>query len=182
MSAAPTDEPRSSLVRGCLLMKEFIKIILIILLCQLGTPVFAEQNDANVLVRMFDWWNAAMKTPDGLTEQAFREYYTEDAAIIINGNELVRGIKPMVEHFRGAQARIESVEIVLPFEEEFESESGDHIFTYHLVRTRVDGADQLSHLMGYAVVEDDRISLINFVRHNQPAAADAVAMSQRGEI
>ena len=182
MSAAPTDEPRSSLVRGCLLMKEFIKIILITLLCQLGTPVFAEQNDANVLVRMFDWWNAAMKTPDGLTEEAFREYYTEDAAIIINGNELVRGIKPMVEHFRGAQARIESVEIVLPFEEEFESESGDHIFTYHLVRTRVDGADQLSHLMGYAVVEDGRISLINFVRHNQPAAADAVAMSQRGEI
>ena len=165
------------MVRGCLLMKEFIKLIVITLLCQLATPVFADQGDANVLVRMFDWWNAAMKTPDGLTEQAFREYYTEDAAIIINGNELVRGIKPMVEHFRSARARIESVEIVLPFEEEFESESGDHIFTYHLVRTRADGADRLSHLMGYAAVDDGRISLINFVRYDQPAAADAVAMS-----
>ena len=159
-------------------MKEFIKLILITLLCQLATPVFAEQGDANVLVRMFDWWNTAMKTPDGLTEQAFSEYYTEDAAIIINGNELVRGIKPMAEHFRSARARIEAVEIVLPFEEEFESESGDHIFTYHLVRTRVDGADQLSHLMGYAVVEEGRISLINFVRYNQPVAADAVALSK----
>ena len=177
MSAASADESRSSLVRGCLLMKEFIKIILITLLCQLGTPVFAEQGDANVLVRMFDWWNAAMKTPDGLTEEAFREYYTEDAAIIINGNELVRSIKPMVEHFRGVQARSESVKIVLPFEEEFETASGDRIFTYHLVRARANGADRLSHLMGYAVVEDGRISLINFVRYDQPAAADAVAMS-----
>ena len=156
-------------------MKEFIKLILITLLCQLATPLFAEQGDANVLVRMFDWWNTAMKTPDGLTEQAFSEYYTEDAAIIINGNELVRGIKPMAEHFRSARARIESVEIVLPFEEEFES--GDHIFTYHLVRTRVDGADRFSHLMGYAAVEDGRISLINFVRYDQPVAADAVALS-----
>ena len=158
-------------------MKEFIKIILIILLCQLGTPVFAEQGDANVLVRMFDWWNTAMKTPDGLTEEAFREYYTEDAAIIINGNELVRGIKPMVEHFRGVQARSESVEIVLPFEEEFETASGDRIFTYHLVRARADGADRLSHLMGYAAVEDGRISLVNFVRYDQPAAAETVALS-----
>ena len=83
----------------------------------------------------------------------------------------------MAEHFRNARERIESVEIVLPFEEEFESESGDHIFTYHLVHTRVDGADRLSHLMGYAAVEDGRISLINFVRYDQPVAADAVALS-----
>ena len=181
MSAAPTDEPRSSLARGSLLMKKFIKIILITLLCQLGTPVFADQGDANVLVRMFDWWNAAMKTPDGLTEEAFREYYTEDAAIIINGNELMRGIKPMVEHFKVVQARSESVEIVLPFEEEFETASGDRIFTYHLVRARANDADRLSHLMGYAAVEDGRISLINFVRYDQPVVADTVAMSANSQ-
>ena len=158
-------------------MNHLIKIVLITLLCQLGSPVFAGADDSNVLERMFVWWNAAMKTPDGLTEEAFREYYTEDAAIIINGNELMRGIKPMAEHFRGVQARSESVEIVLPFEEEFESPSGDRIFTHHLVRARADGIDRLSHLMGYAVVEDGRISLINFVRYNQSAAAEAMAIT-----
>lgn len=158
-------------------MNNVIKIVLITLLCQLATPVIADDSDKSVLVRMFAWWNEAMKDPDGLTEAAFRQYYTEDAAIIINGNELMRGIKPMVEHFRRVQANNEYVEIVLPFEEEFESASGDRIFTHHLVRGRTDGVDRQSRLMGYAVVENGRISLVNFVRYDKPAAADTVALS-----
>ena len=154
-------------------MNHLIQIILITLLCQLGTPVSADTDNASVLVRMFAWWNDAIKDPDGFTEEAFRLYYTEDAAIIINGNELVRGIKPMVEHFRSAQINTESVEIVLPFEQEFESAAGDRIFTYHLIRFREEDADRLSHLMGYAVVEDGKIALLDFLRYNQPVAAEA---------
>ncbi len=158
-------------------MNNFLKIMLIVLTCQLGNGVFAGENNDSVLVRMFAWWNDAIKDPNGFTEEAFRRYYTEDAAIIINGNELVRGIKPMVEHFKRVQANTEFVEIVLPFEEEFESASGDRIFTHHLVRARADGTDRLSRLMGYAVVEAGKISLIDFLRHNQPAVDEATAMS-----
>ena len=161
------------LVKGYLQVNYLIKIILITLLCQLGTPVSADTGNTSVLVRMFAWWNDAIKDPDGFTEEAFRLYYTEDAAIIINGNELVRGIKPMVEHFRSAQINTESVEIVLPFEQEFESAAGDRIFTYHLIRFREEDADRLSHLMGYAVVEDGKIALLDFLRYNQPVAAEA---------
>ena len=156
-------------------MNYFIKIVLITLLCQLGNPVFADESDASVLVRMFAWWNEAMKDPDGFTEEAFRDYYTEDAAIIINGNERVRGIKPMVEHFRRIQANTEYVEIVLPFEQEFESASGDRIFTYHLIRARADGVDRRSHLMGYAVLGDGKISLVDLLSYNQPVADEAAA-------
>ena len=156
-------------------MNNIIKIILVTLLCQLAVPVFADDGGASVLVRMFAWWNSAIKDPEGFTEGAFREYYTDDAAIIINGKELMRGIKPMVEHFRRVQSDNDYVEIVLPFEEEFKSASGDRIFTHHLVRGLADGVDRRSRLMGYAVIKDGRISLVNFVRYDQPAAADAGA-------
>ena len=159
-------------------MNNLLKVILIALVCQVGTPIYANEDNASVLVRMFAWWNDAIKDPDGFTDEAFRRYYTEDAAIIINGSELVRGIKPMVEHFRRAQANTESVEIALPFEQEFESASGDRIFTYHLIRYREDGVDRLSHLMGYAVVEDGKISLIDFLRYDQPDADEAAAANQ----
>ena len=72
-------------------------------------------TDANVLERMFAWWNSACKDPDGFTGRAFCRYYTEDAAIFINGEERARGIEPMVKHFRRIQKNAESVEIVLPF-------------------------------------------------------------------
>ena len=152
-------------------MNNFLKIMLIVLTCQLGNVVFAGENNDNVLVRMFAWWNGAMKDPNGFTEEAFRRYYTEDAAIIINGSERVRGIKPMVEHFKRIQERTESVEIVLPFEEGFES--GDRIFTYHLIHAREDGADRLSRVMGYAVIEDGKISLVDFLGYEQPTAEEA---------
>ena len=141
-------------------------------MCQLGNPVLAADNSDNVLVRMFAWWNAAIKDPNGFTEEAFRRYYTEDAAIVINGKERVRGIKPLVEHFRKIQQRTEMVEIVLPFEEGFES--GNRIFTYHRIRARADGIDSHSHVMGYAIVEDGKIALADFLSY-EPPAVDASA-------
>ena len=120
---------------------------------------------------MFAWWNGAIQDPNGFTEAAFRRHFTEQAAIVINGQERVRGIKPLVAHFKRIQASVESVEIVLPFEEGFES--GNRIFTYHLIRARQDGVDSLSHVMGYAIVEDGRIALVDFLSYDEPAAGKA---------
>ena len=72
----------------------------------------------------------------------------------------------MVEHFRRVQKNTESVEIILPFEEGFAS--GARIFTYHLIRARAraEDADRFSLVMGYAVVEGEKISGITYNSYN----------------
>jgi ketosteroid isomerase-like protein len=154
-------------------LKHLIKILLILSLFQLANPVFAADSNDNVLVQMFVWWNGAIKDPNGFTEEAFRRYYTEDAAIIINSTERVRGIKNLVTHFKNIQQKVESVEIVLPFEEGFES--GNRIFTYHTIRSRRDGVDGVSHIMGYAIVEDGKIALADFISYQPPGSETSPA-------
>ena len=154
-------------------MRHLVKIVLILSIFQLGSPVIAAESNDNELVQMFAWWNAAIKDQNGLTEEAFRRYYTEDAAIIINSKERVRGIKNLVTHFKNIQQKVESVEIVLPFEEGFKS--GNRIFTYHKVRRRVDGVDGESHIMGYAIVEDGKIALADFISYQPPGSETSPA-------
>ena len=144
------------------------KRIAILMLCLLINPAFAAAGDDNVLLRMFSWWNNAMATPDGFTEAGFRRYYTEDASIMINGKLRVRGIGNMVEHFRGIQQRTDFVEISLPFEEGFES--GDRIFTYHLVRASENGTERTAQVMGYAIIDSGKISYIHFLSLPAPDA------------
>ncbi len=141
------------------------KVVLIILLCHLVFPLAAGEHKENVLAEMFSWWNEAMKDPESLTEEAFRRFYTEDAAIRINTVERVRGVKNMVPHFKAIQKKLDFIEIVLPFEESFASEN--RIFTYHLIHRRVDGVDGTSHLMGYAVIEDGKIALVDLISFQQ---------------
>ena len=147
-------------------MKNSLNILVLFLACQFAGTVFAAENPDNALVRMFTWWNAAIQDPNGFTEAGFRQHFTEDAAIMINGKERVRGIKPLVAHFKRIQASVEFVEIVLPFEEGFES--GDRIFTYHLIRSREKGVSSLSHVMGYAIVEQGKLSLVDFLSYDEP--------------
>jgi hypothetical protein len=54
---------------------------------------------------------------------------------------------------------------VLPFEEGFES--GNRIFTYHLIHARENGVDRTTHVMGYAVIEDDKIALVDFLAYDE---------------
>lgn len=151
----------------------FFKRILVTVAILLGlgfgpaaAPVRAEaaQGQETVLVQMFRWWNAAIQDPDGFTREAFGRYFTEDGAIMINGKVAVKGLDDLVTHFRAIQKRVEYVEIVMPFEEEFVSASGDRIFTYHLIKSRADGKDGLMHAMGYADIRDGKIALIHLVR------------------
>jgi hypothetical protein len=144
-----------------------LKRTLFILAFMLATTAASADDGTNdVLVDMFAWWNEAIKNEDGFTREAFGRYFTDDARIIVNDVVLVQGLDPMAEHFRGIQQRTESVEIVLPFEEGFRE--GGKIFTYHLIRARENGVDRLSHVMGYAIVEDGKLALINFLSHSDP--------------
>ncbi|MEX2122734.1 MAG: hypothetical protein WD795_02495 [Woeseia sp.] len=144
-----------------------LKRALFILAFMLATTAAAADDGTNdVLVDMFAWWNEAIKNEDGFTREAFGRYFTDDARIIVNDVVLVQGLDAMAEHFRGIQQRTESVEIVLPFEEEFRE--GSKIFTYHVIRARENGVDRLSHVMGYAIVKDGKLALINFLSHSDP--------------
>ena len=152
-------------------MGKLLRALIVLSIC-LPVPAAIAGDDAdNALVRMFAWWNGAIKDPNGFTEAAFRRHFTEQAVILINGKERVRGIEPMVAHFKRIQASVEAVEIVLPFEEGFSS--GNRIFTYHLIRAREGGRDSISHVMGYAVVEEGRIARVDFLSHDEPAADKA---------
>jgi ketosteroid isomerase-like protein len=142
-------------------MRHILKIsIVVFVFISVDTSQAAHQEE-NVLVQMFTWWNGAFKTKNSFTEENFARYFTKDAVIFINGQESVRGTGPIAEQFTNIQARKESVEIVLPFEESFES--GNRIFTYHLKHARENGVDKTSHVMGYAVIEDGKIALANNV-------------------
>ena len=114
-----------------------------------------------VLVDMFRWWNDAYHEADGFTAENFARYYTEDAVMLINGNRRGTGPAELAAHFRNIKANSEVVEIMLPFLESFNS--GDRTFTSHYVRSIRGGPEQWEHIMGYAVIRDGRIALINFV-------------------
>jgi ketosteroid isomerase-like protein len=131
----------------------------------------AAQPDA--LVAMFVWWNAAYKQKDGFTEEAFSHYFTPDAILRVNGKDRSVGLKDLAGHFRDIQAHAESVVVELPFLDEFASPSGDRIFTHHFVSARENGKASRERVMGYAVIKNGKISLINFVSvPDEPAPED----------
>ncbi len=117
---------------------------------------------ADALSRMFGWWNGAICDPQGFTEDAFRQHFTEDAQLIVNGSVSAQGIAALTAHFRRIQARVDAVEIELPFRECFST--GDRIFTYHFIRSHIGGELQVLRAMGYAVVRDDKLALVHLTR------------------
>lgn len=131
-----------------------------------ATPVTADKVPAamhdDALSRMFTWWNAAYREKDGFNDAAFRQFWIEDAELIIDGKVSAKGIADLTRHFRAIQARVPSVEIVLPFQMEFSS--GNRIFTWHYIRSVVDGKVHCMQAMGYADVVDGKIALVHLTR------------------
>lgn len=119
-------------------------------------------TDKDELTKMFEWWNTAFKSPEGFTEAAFAGYFTPDAALVINGVEEARGLPAWVQHFRKIQATGADVEIVVPFRHVFKQ--GDKIYTYHVIRSRRNGAPGCMLAAGHAFLEKGRISEVNLVR------------------
>jgi hypothetical protein len=124
------------------------------------SPVHAAGQDE--LSSMFEWWNAAFKSPEGFTEAAFARHFTADAALIIDGVEQARGLPALVQHFRKIQASGAAVEIVLPFRQMFKQ--GDKIYTYHVIRSVRNGAPGCTLAAGHAFLQKGKISEVNLVR------------------
>lgn len=131
-------------------------------------PAFAKTSDR--LTQMFEWWNGALKKPDGFTVESFSQYFDKDASLIINGKVSAHGIEDLTEHFKKIQAAGGEVEIILPFMEEFQS--GDKIFTYHTIRSRRNGKTGCELVAGFGTLKNNKIVVVNLVRHElDPATA-----------
>ena len=83
-------------------MKIFYPAALILLL-SFSTHSFADpaqDASSDVLEQMFTWWNGIMNTERELKAEDFARYFTDDATIVLNGNEGVRGPVQMPEYFQ----------------------------------------------------------------------------------
>lgn len=152
-------------------MKTFLAaaFALSILPAMVATPAaaaektFSQPAAEDPVTRMFQWWNAAFKDPEGFTPEAFGRYFTEDAVMRINGTNRAQGLTDMAARFRMIQKRVESVEIKVPFVEAFSSPDGSKIFTYHLEESIEKGKVNHGMVMGYVEMQDGKIALVNFM-------------------
>lgn len=124
------------------------------------------------LSKMFLWWNDAFKKPGSYTPEAFRKHFTEDATLILEGREVIRGVNAWAEHFQRIQAGGGDVEIVVPFKEVFQQ--GNKIYNYHVIRSRRDGKVGCSLAAGHAVIRGGRIASIVLVRSELDLAKEPV--------
>ncbi|MDB5367804.1 MAG: hypothetical protein JWM77_3731 [Rhodospirillales bacterium] len=123
------------------------------------------------LTQMFQWWNQAFRTPGGFSEDAFRKYFTDDAKLVIDGHVSADGVAAWARHFQRIQAGGGEVEIVVPFKTVFQS--GDRIYTQHVIRSRRDGNSACLLAAGHAVLRNDKIALVNLVRTRLEPGSDA---------
>lgn len=116
----------------------------------------------DVLQRFFQWWNATYRVPGGYTPEGFAQWFTPDATLVLEGKEVIRGVDGWAKHFQRIQSGGGDVEIVVPFKEVFQS--GDRIYTYHVIRSRRDGQLSCSLAAGHAELRDGKIATIVLVR------------------
>lgn len=125
---------------------------------------------ADKLSEMFTWWNQAMKTPGAFTEQAFAKYFTADAALVIDGKDVMRTPAGWAQRFQAIHAATDAVEIVVPFRYSFQKD--DQIYTYHIIRSRAAGKVECMLAAGHADLKDGKISHVTLVRASIDPASD----------
>lgn len=119
---------------------------------------------------MFTWWNHAMKTPGAFTKEGFSIYFTDNAPLIIDGVEVMRGPAGWAERFGMIQQATDAVEIVLPFRYGFQRDN--HIYTYHIIRSRAQGKVSCMLAAGHADLAGDKIASVTLVRTEIDPASD----------
>ena len=145
-------------------MKKNQKLVFALLFSFSVSSLAAPNNylSPNILEQMFSWWNGIINTEQELKAEDFARFFTKDAAIVLNGNEGVRGVNNMPEYFEKIRARSEYIEIVFPFKEQFQTDN--KIFTYHTIRSTSNGVEQVSHNMGYAIIKNGKIAYVSLAR------------------
>lgn len=128
-----------------------------------GRAVAATPQGRNVVESMFIWWNGAMSAPGALTPEGFRQFFTEDAEIIVNDRVVAKGIPGFIAHFEKIRARDSKVQKGIPFRETFQK--GDVVYGYQLTLT-LSAKGELSCALtaGHAKLKNGRIQSYVTVR------------------
>ena len=145
----------------------FLSLLVALLMILAGSRAATadDTKPSTLLTDMFSWWNSVINSDEPLTADQFRRYFTEDGVILVNNREQVRGVEHMPEHFQAIRERPGTIEIELPFIEEFQS--GNKIFTYHRIISKQESGEQVTHNMGYAILDGDRIAIVSLARFQE---------------
>lgn len=137
-----------------------------------GAQTFNAVVKDDALTKMFEWWNEAYTQPDGFTEEAFAQHFTDDSVMLINGKISARGVKDLASHFREIQKKTDKVKINLPFIKSFSSPDGSKIYTHHTIDAAADGKPSFETVAGYAEIRHGKIALIDFLSIDGKPAED----------
>ena len=139
------------------------------------------ETSPSVLIRMYQWSNAAMLQPADYAEQDYARFYTSDAVLIVDGVEIVRGLPAFVQHFNRIKASGARVQTGMPFE--METRSGNIIYTYHVIRSVRNGEAGCMLAAGHAELRGDKIAVLSLVRTRvdpaNPVFADRCRWEER---
>jgi len=143
-------------------MKKPLFLTAIAALLVTAAPVLAKPAQADVLTRMFTWWNGRMASHQPFDRAGFARFFTDDAVLRIDGVAVASGIDALTAHFQKIQSSGAEVEIVLPFARSFTTP--DHIYTYHVIRSRRAGVASCLLAAGHADLTGGRIREVSLVR------------------
>lgn len=115
----------------------------------------------NAIIRMFEWWNGAMLVPTLFTPEAFSNYYTDDAKLIVNGNLRGQGLDALARHYRALRVDFSSIQMELPVLDSFEGEG--RAFVQCITRAVRDGETSREEAMAAATLAGGKISLLQVI-------------------
>ena len=135
-----------------------------------STQLAAENAASDKFSQMRAWLNHAMRTPGAYTSDAFAKRVTSDATLVVDGIELMRSPGGWASRFHAVQQLTDAIEIVLPARQVFQS--GDRIYSYHLLRLRAQGRVTCMLVAGHAELRGDLISKVTLVQAAIDPATD----------
>lgn len=115
----------------------------------------ADPSNEDLIAAMFIWWNRAFAT-DAMTPAGFAQFFTRDAAFIVNGEVRGRGPTALSAFFGGQRQIIGDAVMQLPLIEAFSA--GDHVFLDYDMHIGPPAASEIRNAKGYARIEDGRIA------------------------
>jgi ketosteroid isomerase-like protein len=114
---------------------------------------------AEIAAGMFKWWNETARSEGGFTAEGFTKFFTDDAVLIVNGDQRAKGPDALARHFEKIRVSLDSVSIRLPLEHAFGA--GDDVFLHYRVDAVAAGVAASEEAMGYLRLRDGHIAVMN---------------------
>jgi ketosteroid isomerase-like protein len=121
---------------------------------------------ANAIVQMFTWWNGAFRAADGFTPEAFARFYTDDGALIVNGNLRGRGPAALAAHYKRLQEAFDIIQMELPVIDEFNC--GNRAFVHCVTVATKGGSTHREEAMATATLQNGRIAVLQVLGRPLP--------------